>query len=269
MEIMRLALIPPLDLLDWTCQTDMQLMLPQLLGDERYRYTYRKHCEDPDQYVILDNGAAEEQQVAGYRLLDIAMEYDVDEIVIPDKIADYLRTIEMLEGYISFLIDEKVGPDMFNFMFVAQGQNMREFQKSIEYALQHSYVTTIGLPRHAPTTTGIINIRHLLSRWFEKNHGNEGVKIHLLGGSPYQPTELKNTPWPKIVRSHDTSSPFNFAYAGKVLRLGNCVKRPVGYFGLAANDFMAARDSAEGTCLEYNVQKLKEWCGIYDNASHH
>jgi hypothetical protein len=78
-ELMYLALIPPVSLLDYTDRTDFQLMLPQLVSDDRYAYTYGHHCKDHQQFVTLDNGAAEGIETDPKLLLEMAKFYKVNE----------------------------------------------------------------------------------------------------------------------------------------------------------------------------------------------
>lgn len=255
---MKLALIPPIDLLDWTCETDFQLMLPHLIGDERYDYTYAAHCEDPEQYVILDNGAAEGEEIAMYRLIEIAQKYGVDEVVIPDTIGDMLDTQEKAEYFFDIWFADKWWgkPDRPQLMYVIQGKTLDELKQSAAYALDDLRVDVIGIPRHVLTSlnqgNGNANSRYFMTQWIATKPNPKPV--HLLGGNPKYPCELRSYPWPKIVRSTDTSSPFNFSYENKVLRVGNVVKRPEGYFDLPWDAFQPDK-------LHQNVEYLLKWTG--------
>lgn len=252
---MKLALIPPISLLEYTDETHTQLMLPQLIYSDAYTYVYNKHCEDPDQYVILDNGANEGEDIDPFKLLEIAYDFGVDEIIVPDVIGSHLETVRKLESFITLIMDNKI-PLSMKLMFVAQGQTLVEAKASIERAMQFAHVRTIALPRHLATTTKVVNARHLLAAWFANKYEGQGASLHLLGGDPGYPTEIADFKhvWPAIVRSHDTSAPFNFAHANKVLARGNKVKRPRNYFDLPAMAF-------EENILRKNIDLLKEWTG--------
>lgn len=252
---MKLALIPPIDLLDLTSLTEMQLMLPHLVSNDRYAYTYHYHCKDPEQFVILDNGEAEGVSIDPNRLLEIAFDFAVDQIVVPDTIGDATATMRNLDWFIDFLHRKGIPSSQISLMFVAQGKNLMEVRESIHHAMNYNEVHTIGLPRHLLTTTGIHDARHQLVRWFQEEYKDIlGVDIHLLGGSPNHPTEIRQYKWPEIVRSTDTSSPFNFAYRGFLLRIGNQAKRPFDYFNLGADEF-------DEEVIRRNVQYLREWTG--------
>jgi len=262
---MRLALIPPIDLLEYTEQTDMQLMLPHLLYDQRYAYTYRQHCKDPEQFVILDNGLAEDAQIDTYQLVKIAVEFGVDEVVAPDVMGDTEGTCRGLDQILDQLCwATPLVPYKFGLQFVAQGQTMHDVKLGISYAMQFDQVTTIALPRNLLGYFHDGFIRHKLAIWFQETYGLERP-LHLLGGHPSWPCEIRQVgKWPKVVRSHDTSSPFNFAYASKNLRIGSVASRPDHYFRLPheAFDTFWTDERGGSTVLDYNVNRLKEWCGV-------
>jgi hypothetical protein len=258
-EEVKLALIPPVDLLEWTSETTTQLMLPHMLSNPQYEYTYKMHCKDPSQYVILDNGAAESEQVTAWDLIEIATKYQVDELVIPDVIGNCEATYEMKEAF--FRSMKELGYTMGNlgaieFQYVIQGNSLEDFKQSARDAIEDDRIDVIAIPRHALAVVSGRNgqRRKQLALWIAERTGKP---IHLLGGSPYFPCELRdNGKWPSTVRSHDTSAPFNFAFEGKHLRNGNVVKRPPKYFERPADDFDA----------EYvfkNVNYLKEWTGDF------
>jgi hypothetical protein len=244
---MKLALIPPISLLEYTDETACQLMLPQLIDDVQYEHVYKTHCDDPNQYVILDNGLAENQQVDGGALLRIADLYGVDEVVIPDVYKDCDETIISAK---LFGAHQTPSARTFNFQFVAQGKTTGEFFRCANWAADQEWIDVIAIPRHM-CETGDDN-RYALAVYLEKIGCEKPV--HLLGGAPAVPDEIDLYDWPENVRSHDTSSPFNFAYACKGLDDGTCVKRPDDYFNLPSGDFPS-------DITEYNVMKLMEWTG--------
>lgn len=249
---MKLALIPPVSLLEYTAETSCQLMLPQLVNNEQYAYTYRQHCEDPDQFVILDNGLAEDAQVNSADLINIAVDFSVDEVVIPDTMYDATRTQEQATDFAQRL--RKIWPDEgwpFKLQFVAQGHNRSSVERSMRWAENTRWIDTIALPRHLLETCNDIAIRHKLCL-------QPGSKpIHLLGGAPVFPNEMQHEFDPRgRVRSHDTSSAFYFAYEKQPLNrpVPVGIKRPENYFDLPAEDF-------QESYVDLNVSLLMEWTG--------
>jgi hypothetical protein len=234
-------------------------MLPHLVYDDQYAYAYKHHGNDPHQFVILDNGAAESEDVPLWTLCELVEEFCVDEVVIPDTIGNMLDTIEKAEYFIDMALHElpyriRGVLESTAFMFVVQGQTMDEFRQSAAFAIEEVAIDTIGIPRHmlVMENGGDGTNRYRLAQWIAERTDKP---IHLLGGNPKFPCEIRdNGHWPESVRSTDTSSPFNFAFYNKKLRHGNDCKRPDGYFDLPAEAF-------EPGTLTYNIRKLKEWTG--------
>lgn len=226
----------------------MQLMLPQMMKDDVYRYVYQKHCDDPDQFVILDNGAAEGVSFPLADLMHMAKAYGVDEVVLPDVIGDAEATRYKAQG--AFLRLPWLHESDLRLQYVVQGSTFDEFADEIEWAAFHSRIDTIGIPRHAVSTLNAEDARFELAlQAFEVNP----VKpVHLLGGSPVFPAEIGAYDWPKNVRSHDTSSPFNYAFNQTKLRSGDFIRRPTKYFSLEWSAF-------DEECLKENVRDLLGW----------
>jgi hypothetical protein len=254
---MKLALIPPVSLLDYTLVTDYQLMLPQLIGDERgsqsYNKTYQEHCHDTNTYVILDNGAAEGVNVAPEAFMYIARHWGVDEVVIPDAMGDGIKNVARAIEFMSRRIPQD--RERFKFMFVLQGKNWSEFDMNIHWAVNVDWIDTIGIPRHAITTLKNKYARDTLT---EKVADMTDKQVHWLGANPEYPTELSEIPprLKKRIRSTDTSMPFNYAFYEQHLgaELEQPIKRPDNYFGLPRSQFNMG-------AVEYNVDKLLEWTG--------
>jgi hypothetical protein len=248
---MKLALIPPTDLLDYTGETDYQLMLPQqMLNDGLYYETYKALCEHPEQYVILDNGVAEEVPFDWDPLVQMAIFHEVDELVIPDKMLDYEGNIQtcisFCAGHASLLKDLGI-----KLMFVTQATNWEDLMSSIDFAAHTQDIDTIGIPRHLVETIGNANVRAEAAMYANERTDKP---VHLLGASPSVPTELRVLVWSPNVRGTDTSSPFNFAFKGLTLDGGHVrVSRPDDYFNLTYDDFPMH-------IVDDNIVMLKEWC---------
>jgi hypothetical protein len=232
-EAVKLALIPPFSYLSDTKLTRYQLMLPHLVTNEAYSYTYEELGDNKDQFVILDNGEAEGVQQDWFDLQDMARSYRVNEIVLPDVIADRRETQKRVaEAMTQWQRIPNVG-----LMYVLQGKTWGEIEWSFEDACHYSAVTTIGIPRHLPETLGYKHARWNIVRWImaERLHMLAGRDIHFLGMHPQLPREMEQSPSArvrKMVRGFDTSAPYNFAEAGALMQEGATVRRPDGYFDL-------------------------------------
>lgn len=251
-QVVKLALIPPIELLELTDETNCQLALPHLLTNETYRYVYQKHCDDPEQYVILDNGEAEGVRMDTSELVHLAFAMGVDELVVPDTIKDARATWEQYKKFLGWYSDNIDPADVdLNFMFVLQGKNIDEFFGMADRVTGRFRAQTIGIPRHAVETCHDDTVRLRLAKYIKQR--NQHKEIHLLGGSPSVPWELRYFQHAQgIVRSTDTSSPFNFAYANQTITTSSGVRRPDFYFDLPYESF-------NKHALDFNIAHLKRW----------
>lgn len=251
---MKLALIPPFAYLGDTNKTDYQLMLPHLIENTAYSYQYEMLGADPNQFVILDNGVAEGEQIDWYDIQDIAASYNADEVVLPDVMGSMYGTQESVaDALLTWRRPKGVG-----LMYVLQGQTSAEIEISFRDACQYKSVTTIGIPRHLPTTFGIPDIRWRIVNWIMHTQLQrlQDRKIHFLGMNSAFPLEMeyygeRHSLQRRMIRGFDTSAPYNFAYFGKHMANGvDICSRPDGYFEKDAALFHA-------TSLVSNIAYLK------------
>lgn len=254
---MELALIPPKSLMADTNRTRMQLVLPQLLkykpedNLDDYSLRYRKHCDDPHQYVIMDNGAAEAEQISSTQLLRIAELYAPDELAIPDTLAnseatilqawDFFgknqRTLDKINAdrYKSGLVDLKLG-------FVAQGRSVDESVNCVIQMLSHhwsSQVKVIYIPRLLVRESSDHLARIKVWKTLHRSLGAQ-FEYHFFGAAPSWPNEVNVIRDYEGIRSIDTSLPYTMAHY--VADINSSYKReglnrPVGYFERPIDNF--------------------------------
>jgi hypothetical protein len=260
----KLALIPPIALLDDTLKTSYQLVLPHLLMTRSdYSDHYLKLAESEQHFVIMDNGEAEGQNnLEALELFQLAEAYYADEVVAPDSMKDMGETMERTAEFLD--ATEKVWENLqstkrpVNIGIVAQGKSVHEVTKFVQYFVESDYknqFTTIYLPRHLVTTLGDIRARITLAR--ELNYKfrlvEKGYKVHFLGANHDAPVELmhlaQQVPW---VRGMDTSMPFNYAFAGALLGEGHH-PRPENYFNLTISD------APKPEYIDKNIDVMLRW----------
>lgn len=234
--------------------SDYQLVLPECFRNEDYTNTVYA-MRDPkrtQQYIILDNGAAEGEAWHPVALWHVAKEFKCDEIVIPDMLGEKNGTLDLLEDFVAQMTMEQI--HAFNWMGVIQGQTWEEFLDCAEAFAEMDFVTTIGIPRHAVQTIGHSNARinlahHIHYRWPK-------LQIHFLGSSSYNLSEAKllaeACPY---ARGMDTSLPYFAAHHRVEIDdlSAPFIARPDPYFERPASDFPIG-------LLEYNMRILKGWC---------
>lgn len=253
---MQLAVIPPISILPWVFTSRYQLLLPQLLTYSKlYRLVYRQLCQDSNQYVILDNGAAEGVQLTDEELCDIAYEYLPDELVLPDIIGNGPETVRRVG---KFLHEQgaHLSTAFFKLGAVAAGKDHDEAFVTILDILESydSAISVIYIPRSLVTPDDkkarLRLARNIYSIVPEK-------EIHFLGASKYWVHELQHAAEMRIVRGLDTSAPFNYARYGAWVGSGAVIERPPAYFQLWPNIFPE-------DIVNTNLVTMREWTNGFD-----
>jgi len=236
---MRVALIPPVSLLEDTEKTDMQLMLPNV-RNQIYQVFYRRHVRDPQQYVILDNGAAEKERISDAELMLTVRLLVVDEFALPDHLYDTEQTVAHADQFM-----KEHGKAIFDDMpevalgYVAQGHDAIEAFYGVQQIVDKwGYaISTIFLPRLLVRTydlTARLQLAHLINdTWPDR------FNIHLFGASKYWPGEVAAAQNLYYIRSIDTSLPYQLSFAKAKMRRRpeKMVDRPQWYFQRARNEF--------------------------------
>lgn len=250
---MRLALIPPISLIDDIFRTDYQLVLPHIV-DPRYIEAYHAARKRGD-YVMLDNGAAEGEMPNRHNLMACAFGMMVNEIVVPDVLGDIEGTMREVTSFDDFL-EEEVGSQRieFNYMGVVQGQTYDDVRKIIDFYNSCDWITTLGIPRILLETLDAPEARVGVARYIAETYGSR-FALHLLGTNPRYIRELerfRDDFKSAGVRGVDTSGPFNYANVGKFIDHFDNISRPGGYFHLDEHHFGAVQ-------LKHNLEVIQEW----------
>lgn len=263
---MKLAFIPPVSMLSYTHKTDYQLMLPQLCNIPEYERVYEEHCRNKNQFVILDNGAAEEFECSWTDLVDLAYAFEPNEVVLPDTLGDKQDTIKKAEEFRRFFLhgsplsSVQVWSD-FRWMFVVQGQTFEEVVECGTWAAAQDWIDTIGIPRHLVSSLDTLMARTKISN--ELTRIGSDKELHFLGANPNLCTEMatlasSGVTNPAYVRGMDTSMPFNYAFKSKygigtyLQPNAKAVHRPQDYFHLKEEHF-------DADVLKWNVERTIEW----------
>jgi hypothetical protein len=230
---MRAALIPPKGLYDTAMQSDIHLVLAQhTMTDYVVNYMYNVGDDD---FVIVDNGAAEGNMVSFETLLQRAYAYGAEEIVLPDVIGDFSNTMLLVEHSLVQWKQSAVygGLKFPQAMAVVQSNGASsEWQDCIRFFERFPQITTLGIPRHFVDKDKWM--RHQVLSWIKGHDLDKRFQVHLLGTNPKFPAEVsvlaKDHSW---VRSVDSSLPYNYAIAGQPLDAmprKEPIGRPDGYF---------------------------------------
>jgi hypothetical protein len=194
-------------------QSDFHLVLAQIT-EVNYISSYM-YGPDDDDFIVLDNGAAEGNMVGMGELLQRAVAYAADEIVLPDVIGNAEATINLVKDAMYQWRNHPVGAQVpVRAMAVVQSSGASsEWQECIKAFEKIDAIKTLGIPRHFLDKDKWM--RHQVVSWIKGMGLDERFEVHLLGTNPKWCTEVsfmaKNHPW---IRSVDSSLPYNYAIAG-------------------------------------------------------
>jgi hypothetical protein len=226
---MKAALIPPKGYYNSTAQSDYHLMLAQNTDPE---YIGMYSSLPPDNYIIMDNGAAEGATVRDNILLHRATAMGVDEVVVPDEIGDSEGTIARAHRFFG-AAQKDAHWQKYKYMGVVQSQGDHGGIMECIHSFAEMPINVLGVPRHLVTNDKYarFNILSMI-----KGYGfHKRFEVHLLGTNPKWSAEISVIqevhPW---VRGVDSSLPYNYSIVGERLtakfRDNNPIARPEGYF---------------------------------------
>lgn len=259
---MRLALIPPISRIGDIERTDYQLMLPYIDGlptnrNMQYLRAYKEAVARGD-YVILDNGAAEGEEMPEWEhLLKLAHEVGTSEVVLPDVIGEPEATYELAkEAWAN-------SDPSLKYMYVIHGPSLPHCYDAIDDAFRLGKGQfTIGLPRHLVTTIHFaarVDLVRYLNGHFR--FPDATWQVHLLGTNRYWMQEVKyisDVDEHRIVRGVDTSAPYCYAYRQQHMCDG-IVERPEEYWTISADAWGNAVPFEAHA--DYNVKCIAKWAG--------
>ena len=203
----RVAIICPTKALD-IFSTDTHLVLSQYYkAIPAYREFYLKRRASSQDFIMLDNGAAElKASVEGLSVLDIACELKPNVVVAPDiiyrKEATLLGTKAFLDAHYKEL--KSLG---IKIMGVPQGDNIPEWLECYREFNKDSRISWLGISMfYTPKFGKRVEILKAIKATVKK-------PCHLLGlwNNPYDLLEERCY---DFVKSVDTAKPVEFAMEG-------------------------------------------------------
>ena len=184
-ERMKIATILPTHYLGLESNNDYHLCLAHLMGDKEYARFFKEQSRK-GRFVMMDNGVVETGvPMQMNELIDLAIQWDVWEVILPDAINDMDQTI--LRGakgmFDYFRLRHKMNFD-FHLAAVPQGDTKEEWVACVKEMLTWP-IRTIGISRFV--------MKYYNSRLEALNAVPELIasdkQIHLLG-CPGDPDEM-------------------------------------------------------------------------------
>lgn len=145
---MKIATILPTRHLGIEECNDYHLCLAHLMKDEEYKAFFKRKAGEGC-FVMMDNGVVETGvPMPIERLVKIAKEVGVSEMVLPDSIYDHDKTLEMGKSALEYLHEDKDMWGKVSIMAVPQGKDPDEWvdcaRKMLDWPL---YINTIGISK--------------------------------------------------------------------------------------------------------------------------
>lgn len=258
---MKLAVIAPPNQLDWILYSSQmatggryQMCLARkVLTDDGYAafYATRRRMGD---FVIMDNGAAEEGPLPPEDLWKAYNIVKPTEIVVPDKVNDPVRTKELTDLYFDLCPTPR--------MVVPQGATLAEWADCLDHQLKAGWVVSIGVSKYCPVE------RPILLQYLQNSGYTPSYDVHLLGvrAAPAEVVLLKKLfPW---VRGVDTAAPVAFGLKGYSVHSYHTS----GHIGLDWDAPVPAPGSEIYQLIENNIDVMLQWAGgieVADAAHSH
>lgn len=226
------------------------MILPHLLELE----AYKKYFETVQGFKILDNGANEQISLPIEDLIILALQNKVNEIVIPDVMADRIQTQHKIE---EFLLHPAAQLWTGSLMAVVQGKTWDDWYECIDFYLREPAITTIGLPRliykYAPNKdTRVFLANYIHNMGFNK-------PVHCLGATPWV-EEVGGLAESGHVRGIDTSYPFVMAKA--LQRITMLFENEYVDRGDHNKFFMEVLNNEQYHFVEYNIYQYLRLAGM-------
>jgi len=209
---MKLAFIPPIKHLELSLQGNMLMLLARQAIKYPHYINFFKH---QNKYKILDNSVAEGEQVDEDKLLQIAKQLNVDEIVCIDKLYQAEFTEFTTESFINIMSHKE--KKRFKLMAVPQADNVTDWLRCYKSFLDNVDIDVIGfsklsIPKCFSSITKTDNIaanRQYLINYLVKNSLIK-KPIHFLG--LHNVNELNYYLQYAIIRSCDSNLVFMQAF---------------------------------------------------------
>ncbi len=250
---MKVAFIEPVDGLERGFATDFHMVVPEALHLEKYARYYTGLDKDRN-YVILDNGEADEETPSWDNLLLSAAGIGAHEIVVPDVMGDAQGTQRRALDFGNHLKDyDKAFVEKYNWMGVAHGTTHAEVVGSIQFLGSLDYINVLGLPRiisndvHKYIRCTIAETPGLMEFIVARFPGG----IHCLGASRFFKEALLLADLP--VRSIDTSFVASMSLAARNIRRDPWCGRPKNFWTQLYEERMI-------NIADFNHDEYRFWC---------
>lgn len=212
------------DLLELIDGRDFYMCLANIASkDENYCNFYKKQVEN-GKFVLLDNGAAESDQMTLDVMWSVIEKINPTEVILNDCLLNGEETIKTSTEALNFY---KSKGYKGQYMFVPQGKNFEEWKQCYQN-MDKTDISTIGVSKFLTSGWNDSNARYKCCFYI-----NNTIPVHLLGchENINEVKQISNNF--SNIRSNDTAIAYIYAQANQSIEDGN---RPSGQINFIKSD---------------------------------
>ena len=255
----KIAHIVPVQCLPKTIDKGYHMCLANIVAkNDEYAKFYTRLDTNNRAWVLMDNGAAEREQLPVSKLIECYQKVQPQEVVLPDTLLDSWDTLRKSREALKEICDFYDGAVPFTFMAVPQGTTIDEWEECAREMVQWPEIKTIGvskfLPMHTIDLYARVRAVEILNSLI-KQYNRYDMEVHLLGcyESPVIIESIHQQY--SFVRGCDSAYAYICTQAGVSIHADT--SRPAGEI-----DFINGNDYDS---LEDNMQAMELEIGAYNN----
>lgn len=259
MKEFKVAHIVPVSHLAETEKNHYHMCLAHLVPiSPEYCKHFAKMAAD-GKYVLMDNGAAEGNQLSPEKLLDAYEKINPTEIVLPDTLYGIGSTIQKGRNFMSML--DNVGMmGKYRLMAVPQGKTLGEWKACATVFVQDTRINSIGISKFLNIATKDKYARFKAAAYLEKlikKYHRDDLEVHLLGCDE-GPLVVKMCQEEfGFIRGCDSAFSYLAAQAGRAITVWND-SRPSGTIDFIGGKYYSKTYSA--------MEDFNMLAGVKDNG---
>ena len=239
---MKISHIVSSDLLDLIDGRDFYMCLANIASkDENYCNFYKQQVEK-GAFVLLDNGAAEADQMTLDIMWSVIEKINPTEVILNDCLLDCDETLKRSKEALKFYREKGYKGQ---FMFVPQGSSFPEWTLCYD-RFDKSDISTIGVSKFVTSGWHDSNARSRCCGYIDGR-----MPVHLLGCHENIQEVADINKYHKNIRSNDTAIAYIYSLANKSITDGD---RPSGEINFIKSDLSDSQ-----------VELLKENIKTFDN----
>lgn len=221
----KIAHIVPVGCLEKTKDNQYHMCLAHLVKQsEEYRKFFRR-MSDEGKFVLMDNGAAEGEQLSIEELVECYQLIHPTQVVLPDTLLDGADTLQKHLDALSYLHGYYGEKLPFSVMGVPQGHDFVEWHDCMLRMMAMGEISCLGVSKFLEMETGDREVRYEAVKAIEEV--DDMMEVHLLGCSDGSRVVRKIFEDFPMVRGCDSAFVYLASQAGECI-CGMDVDRPVG-----------------------------------------